>query len=63
QSGAIRRNQIQSEHNQAKSGARTFMARAPNSSVPTVSDTSAAPGDTHTTSDVLQLPPSASESM
>ncbi len=42
---------------------RTFIARCPNSSVPIVSDASGAAGETHTTSDVRQLPPRASESI
>ena len=42
---------------------RTFIAREPNSSAAVVSDASPPDGETHTTRDVRQLPPSASDSM
>ena len=41
----------------------TFIARDPNSRAEVVSEASAAAGDTQTTSEVRQFPPSASDSM
>lgn len=42
---------------------RTFIARAPKSRAPAVSETSSAEGEAQTMREVRQLPPRASESM